>query len=760
VRVLVVAEKNNAAVRIATILSNGKAKRTYAHRVPVFAFSRDGDEYVVLGLRGHILNLDYPKELNRWEDVDLKELVWAEPVKRITAKGVVATLRERAKDKDVVVVATDFDREGELIGKEALDIVQDVNPNVRVRRARFSALTKGEVEKAFRELADLDMDLAESAESRQIVDLAWGAALTRFMSLATNQRGRDFLSVGRVQSPTLALVVDRERTIRDFLPEPYWTIHVLLEKGETFRAAHEGNPFWRKDAAEAAHGRALLATEARVVGYEAVEKEEWPPVPFHTTAFLSEANRLGFGAARAMTVAEGLYQKGLISYPRTDNQVYPPSLNLRSVLEKLRASDLGKEAEEILAQETIRPRRGKRQTTDHPPIYPVAAARKADLKRDEWRIYELVVRRFLATLAPNAVARDVTARVDVGGEPFVAKGHRILDPGWRKYYPYWKVRESDLPELAEGDGADILAVDLGEDKTKPPDRYTEGALLREMEKKGLGTKATRHEIIRKLYDRGYVEGKTIQPTTSGVALIEALEAHARKITEADMTSHLEADMEAISRGVRTKEEVVKESQQMLEEAVEVLEAHKEAIGREINAALSTQNLVGTCRACGGDLLLRQSRRGARFVGCSNYPECKVTHPVPQSGLVAPAEEACPECGGPMVQHIVGGRTSAICIDAECPSVKEKTLIGPCTKCGDGELHIRHSSRGKRFVGCSNYPDCDHSFPLPQRGLVVPTTKVCTHCGSPIVKIVTRGRSPWVLCLNMECPGRKKGKGKA
>ncbi len=749
-RKLIVTEKNNTAARIATILSDGKMKRAYPHRVPVFTFTKDGDEYTVVGLRGHILNIDYPPELNAWDKVDLKQLVWAEPVKIVTAQNVEQALRDVAGGQDEVIIATDYDREGELIGVEALDIVRQENPDLRVRRARYSSLTKWEIEEAFRNLADVDLPLAQAAESRQVVDLAWGAVLTRFISMAANQVGHDFLSVGRVQTPTLALVVDREKEIEEFVPKPYWLVQATFEKGVPFRANHEKGQFWVKREAEAALARARLATGGVVKEYVANERTERGPPPFNTTMFLAEANRLGLGAAYAMRIAEDLYTSGYISYPRTDNTVYPPTLSLRGVLEKLRESEFRADAEELLRQETIRPTRGRTEATDHPPIYPTQPAPKSKLRPDHWKVYELVVRRFFATVAPPAVGIASEAKIDANGEVFLATGYRLIDPGWRKYYPYWDTRESELPALVEGETLPLLAVEMAEERTKPPPRYTQGALIQEMERIALGTKSTRHEIIQKLYDRKYVEGRSIRPTLPGRALIAALEDHARKVTEPEMTAHLEHDMDEIARGVRTKDEVVRESQALLEDALAVLVANEQSIGKEITLALQEQNFVGKCKECGGDLSIRQTRRGARFVGCSNYPTCKVFHPLPP-GLIEPAESTCPECGSPLVKRVGAGKPDVFCIDAECVTLRGRNIVGRCEKCQQGEMIIRHSGRGKRFLGCTRYPECDNTHPLPQRGLIIPTEDRCEACGNPIIKVVSRGRAPWILCVNMACP---------
>jgi len=765
-RKLIIAEKFNTAIRIASILAGGKAKRTFLGRVPAFEFTREDDTYVVLGMRGHILNLDYPDEFNDWQRVDLKRLVWVEPVKKVTAQGLADALFAAAPKADMVIVATDYDREGELIGVEGLELIRSVNPHVIVKRARYSALAKGDIEDAFANLVDVDVPLARAAESRQLVDLAWGAALTRFLSLAANQVGKDFLSVGRVQSPTLALVVDRDREIEEFVPKDFWTVRATLRKDDaTFLADHERNPFWVPAEAEAARIAAAGVPDARVLEYVRTEREEWPPVPFNTTAFLAEANRLGYGAAQTMSIAESLYQGGWISYPRTDNTVYPPTLNLRGVLKKLEESELSAEARELGAQERIRARRGPVEATDHPPIYPVAGAKKSQMKRaDHWRIYELVARRFLATVAPNCIVDASEAKLDANGEPLSAEGHVVKAPGWRAYYPYWRVREAVLPELTVGESVAIVGVESAQDHTQPPPAHTQGTLLHEMERLGLGTKSTRHEIIQKLYDRKYVAGRSVRPTLSGRAIVEALADHASRITKPEMTAHLEADMDGIARGVKDPAEVVRESQQMLSEVIAELEQHEQAIGQEISAALKEQNYIGKCEVCGaGSLMVLHSRRGRRFLGCDRYPACRNTHPLPQFGIIAAADTKCPACGSPMVRHVDRGRTADFCVASKCPTVREKNLIGACGKCGTGELMILHSARGKRFVGCTNYPACDNSFPLPQRGLIIPTKEVCPTCGSPKIRVIIHHRKPWVPCINMECPekiARRKAKAAA
>ncbi|MBU0623645.1 MAG: DNA topoisomerase I, partial [Candidatus Thermoplasmatota archaeon] len=557
-RRLIISEKNLAARRIALILSDNTQKSRSVAGVPVLTFAKGPDEYFVLGLRGHIIVMDYPDKYNNWDAIPPKDLVYAKPEKKVdpTAKKIMNALKDLSRSVDEVIVATDYDREGELIGVEALEEAQVDKP---MRRAKFSALTKGEIERAFAELAELDYRLASAAETRQLIDLAWGASLTRFISLASGQLGKEFLSVGRVQSPTLALVVDREREIKAFKPISYWLVTADLKKDSEFKAPHKNGKFLDKETAQAAFGRAKSAKTASVKEFKEEEKNEWAPWPFSTTIFLMEANKLGLSPSQAMKIAENLYTDGYISYPRTDNTVYPPSLSLRTILEKLRKSEFAKEAEEVLSQESLRPSRGKKSTTDHPPIHPVEAAKKGELKGHHWDVYELVVRRFLATLAPPCRSLTTSVELDIRGEPFTSEGYRIISPGWRKYYPYYRVTEVNLPELKVGDTVEVLKIHSTEKKTTPPDRYSQGSLIKKMEDLGLGTKSTRHETIQKLYDRRFAKGtRMIEPTESGIAVISALEEHANDITSAKMTSHLESDMDMIAAGELQQDEVVEE----------------------------------------------------------------------------------------------------------------------------------------------------------------------------------------------------------
>ncbi|MBO4798646.1 MAG: topoisomerase I, partial [Candidatus Methanomethylophilaceae archaeon] len=358
-RKLIITEKANAARRISAILSDGKSSSASEGGVTVISFDDGKDSYKVVSLRGHIMELDYSPDYNDWSAVPPADLVYAEQIKTVRVKSILNTLRTVAGESDEIIIATDYDREGELIGMETVaalgpfaekrngeEVLHYLNGNIPVKRAKFSALTKGEVEKAFSDLAEPDKRLSDAAETRQMIDLSWGAVLTRLISISSGQVGKNFMSVGRVQSPTLKLLVDRHTEIENFVPVPFWD--VIGKFGMlAFRGDHEKNHFWNKEEADAVMERLKGETEGRVEECSVTTKEEYRPAPFDTTQMQVEANKIGISPTAAMKLAEDLYTGGYISYPRTENTEYPRTLNLRSVLEKFKDSEFGQEAAEI-----------------------------------------------------------------------------------------------------------------------------------------------------------------------------------------------------------------------------------------------------------------------------------------------------------------------------------------------------------------------------------------------------------------------------
>ena len=817
---LVITEKNDAAQQIARLLcSVGKPKADKVYNTPVYRFDVDGEEWVTIGLRGHILAPDFPTELKfdgnlgwyavsqegevlpadvpdglprppyeskrkpflkdgidikGWKVPSLPYLVWA-PIEKLPAeKEIIRALKNLAKKADSVVIGTDFDREGELIGSDALAMVRDVAPDVPVSRARYSAFTKAEIDHAFANLVELDQNLADAGESRQYIDLIWGAALTRYLTMAKFGGFGNVRSAGRVQTPTLALVVERERERLAFKPEDFWVIGGEARPAgaggdEAFKISHANGRFTDREAAETAFSHVEGATTGTVTEVVKKSRTQRPPAPFNTTSLQAAAAAEGISPARTMRIAESLYMDGLISYPRVDNTVYPRSLDLRATVKAIaEVPQYAPACRELLAREKLTATRGKTETTDHPPIYPTAPADPAKLEPAQWKLYNLIARRFLATLSDAAVIEGTKISIDVAGEPFQASGDVLKVPGFRAVYPFGLKRDEQLPALEQGDAVDVREMQLEAKQTEPPSRYSQGRLVQEMEKRGLGTKSTRASIIERLYQVKYFKGQPsgpIEPSQLGMAIIDALHTYAPRITTPDMTSELEEDMTHVAEGRDTQEQVVQHSRALLAGMLDALIEHKDDLGEAISDAVTADARVGACPKCGKDLVMKTSAktRGS-FIGCMGWPDCDVTYPVPSGVRVSPLEgeaAVCPECGAPRIKcQPFRQKAYEVCVNPKCPTNYEPDLkVGECSVCAEAGRHgdlIAHKSEksGKRFIRCTNYDDCGVSYPLPARGKLEATGEVCEHCGAPIV-VVQTARGPWRICVNMDCPGKEK-----
>jgi DNA topoisomerase-1 len=691
---LIVTEKDNSAKKIAQILSGGKAKQDKSYGIPFYVWEDESDQQRVIGLKGHLMNPVFPEGFSEWRKVEPRELIDAPLQKEPIQKSVHKALRKQAKDADSVVIGTDFDREGELIGLEALEEILDVNPKLvgdngsitgtTIRRARFSALTKEEIEDAFNNLVDLSESLARAGEARQDIDLIWGATLTRFVSLATGRLGSSFLSVGRVQSPTLAIVVDRELERRAHVPQPYWEVFAAFEHPDgEFTAHHKVDKFWEEAEAKAALANTRSPGVVRQV--ESKRNTRKPPSPFNTTAFTSAASSVGVSPARAMRIAEDLYMDGFISYPRTDNTVYPESLPVRELLQSIAQVDGFKEAAPIAAKPQLEPTRGKKQTTDHPPIYPTQALDPKVLPDDGHRkIYELVARRFVATFADPAISESTRADIEAGTESYFVRGNVLIEPGFLAVYPYGRSKDEEIPKVEEGQELPLARDPWADAKeTQPPSRIGQGRLIEMMEELGLGTKATRHDIIQKLYDRGYVQNNPIEPSETGIAMVKAFEKYAKRVATPDMTAELENDMDKIAAGDTTKDQVVDTSRKMLHESYDLMDEHKRELAEIIWEGMNQDRILGPCPQCrdAGRVneegntnrlkIIRAKKSGKRFVGCEGYPECDQTYGIPQRGDLIRLEANCSICGEtPRLKVWTGRRPWNLCLNENCPSMVE------------------------------------------------------------------------------------------
>jgi DNA topoisomerase-1 len=705
---LIVTEKNNSAKKIAEILSGGSAKADAVYKVPHYTWSDSDGDHMAIGLKGHVMSPAFPEGYSNWQQTDLHELIDADIVKEPTDKNVVRAIRKVAKDADEVVIATDYDREGELIGFEALEAIIEVNPGIvgpdgesdgdalatrpRIKRARYSALTKQEIERAFESLDDLSYDLANAGAARQDIDLIWGATLTRAVSLATRRFGSNFLSVGRVQSPTLGLIVERELERRAHIPKPYWEVFAQFQHPDgAFETHHATDKFWERAEAEAA----LAGTSSPGVVKEVSSRRNSrrPPAPYNTTAFTTDASsRLGITPSRAMQIAEDLYMDGFISYPRTDNTVYPRSLNTRELVRSLvRIPQF--EAAAPLLDGDLTPTRGKKETTDHPPIYPTQALHPNALDGPRRRVYELVVRRFLATFSPPMVTESTRADIEAGSERYFVRGSVVVDPGYAAIYTFARSADEEIPKLEEGQRLELDGDPWLVDKeTQPPSRISQGRLVELMEERGLGTKATRADIIQKLYDRGYVFGNPPEPSETGIAMYRAFHDYVPRMATPEMTAELEEDMDQIAAGRTSKDEVLRISRDMLHSTTSDLQEKHEDLAQQIWSGMDEDKFLGPCKVCeeagrkhedGSPNRLRiiELKGGKRMYGCEGWDRdnpdspdsCPVSGPLPGRGYdLWRLEERCSICGEMPRLTVKGfrGRPWKLCLNDDCPSMVE------------------------------------------------------------------------------------------
>ncbi len=820
--ILVVTEKNNAATKIAQLLADTKPKADKVYDTQIYRFNHKGEEWVTIGLRGHILSLDFanrleykkskgwygvdgdgnevpaPKvpdhldkppfkkkspfddtglALNTWKIPALPYLVYAPVLKYPQEKGIIRSLKSLAKKADSIIIATDFDREGELIGADAVSMIRQVS-EAPISRARYSALTKGEITHAFDNLVELDINLANAGDSRRIIDLVWGAALTRYLTTVKRGGFSNTRSAGRVQTPTLAILVEREKERQAFVPKDYWVIKAKCKNdaGESFAVNHKKDRFDNQQDAEAAYNNVKDATSAKVVQIDKRVRKVPPPTPFSTTALQTTASSIGLTPARVMRIAESLYMDGYISYPRVDNTVYPKSINLAENVKMLAQNPIYEPYARKLLASPIKATRGKTETTDHPPIHPVRCASSDVLSAEEWKLYNLITRRFLATLSDPAQIEATKITLDVNGEEFVGKGDAVLDPGFREIYPYGAKKEDELPVVKDGEVLAFLDPELIKKQTEPPSRYSQGRLIQEMERLGLGTKSTRHSTIERLQQVKYIQNNPLEPTQLGIAVIDALGEFAPRIVSPTMTSELEDEMSQISVGEQTLDTVVDHSRDLLDDVIEVLMPKAEEVGETLADAVQADAKVGSCPKCGHDLLVKNSlKTKSRFIGCAGWPDCDVTYPLPPKGNLLPTENKCPSCGGSMVRvQAFRSKPYEMCIDPNCVSNQEpKVDVGLCKTCEEmGKVsHLIAQKNPKtlnRFIRCTNYEECNTSYPLPREGAIEATGERCESCGAPLV-VLQRARGPWKLCPNMNCEknqkdtsakgARAKGKGK-
>lgn len=481
----------------------------------------------------------------------------------------------------------------------------------------------------------------------------------------------------------------------------------------------EKDKFWKKEEADAVVKKTQkkdgFVKEAKKDTYEQI-----PPAPFDLTTLQTEAYRcFGISPKNTLSIAQELYISGLISYPRTSSQQLPAAIGYKKIL-----TQLSKQAEYSalcakLMKGKMKPHEGKKTDPAHPAIYPTGiSSKKADKKL--MQVYDLIARRFMATFSENSLRETATIKVDINSEVFVAKGSRTIKDGWLEFYHYSKPKDEELPKVEEKEAVKNRKITLHAEETKPPNRYTEASIVRELEKRNLGTKATRSEIVDTLFQRGYATGKAIEATKLGMKIVETLEEYSPKILDEELTRHFEEEMVEVQENKKQSEEVLKEARAILTDIISDFKPKEKTIGMQLveatKASEKEANTVGKCPKCKeGTLMIRMGKFG-RFIACSKYPDCKTTFNIPRSGFVKVTDKTCEKCTYPQLTIIRKGKTPQIvCINPDCPTKQFKTDKAgtTCPKCKEGKLVVKKSIYGG-FLACDHYPQCRYTETIEQQ----------------------------------------------
>ncbi|MGB9703555.1 MAG: DNA topoisomerase I [Candidatus Micrarchaeales archaeon] len=672
---LIIAEKPSVARRIAFSLPNEKIERLRKYNVSYYKLIIKNEEYYVASAVGHIFTI---AQKGNEKSYPIFEVCW-KPSYEVSkeayfTKNYFFVLNEIAKKCNKFINACDYDIEGSVIGTNIIRFLGDLKNSYRMK---FSTLTKEELVESFENLLPLDINNFYAGEARHILDWIWGINLSRALMEALKKAGRrKILSIGRIQGPTLALVAEREKEIESFIPKPYWRIFANAN-GINFESI-KGKIFEREEAEETLKN----CKEEGIV--ERIERRKISiraPPPFDLTTLQIEAYRIfKIPPSKTLAIAQSLYEKALISYPRTSSQKLPRKLNLPSIIKKLKNSSFGKFATELIEKSLFTPKEGKKEDEAHPAIYPTGVIPKA-LKKEESLIYELIVKRFLACFYENEEFEEIKAYAKFGKEEFLASGKVEKKKTWTKVYDYYSFEENKkIESLKEGDKL-IAKIEIKEEKTKPPARYTRASLVKKLEELNLGTKATRAEIVDTLFERGYVEGEKIRITSLGKKVYETLKLYSKEILDEKLTRDMEIELEMIQKEKEKEENVIGKWKKVLEEILKKFREKEKEIGKELYETTLKEeeekrkkNILGKCK-CGGELIIIKTKKG-RFVGCSNYPKCKEVYPLPKKGIIVATNKVCKYCGSPIIKVFLGkGKVYEMCINPKCKSrelfIKEK-----------------------------------------------------------------------------------------
>ncbi|MHA2357149.1 MAG: DNA topoisomerase I [Candidatus Heimdallarchaeaceae archaeon] len=680
--ILGIAEKPQAAQRIARALDEkSKPQLQRIKNVPIYTCQRDNKKIVIAPALGHLFTLSPISKTWNYPVLDYEWLPSHEVDKKARTRNFIDIFKSLSKGAENIIVMTDFDREGEVIG---FLILKYLLGREQAERMKFSTLTRRDIIEAYEKREKtLDQGFLNSGLIRHYVDWLYGINYSRALSLAMKRVSGKFktISIGRVQGPTLRSVIDLEDRIELFVPIPYWTIEseVIIEN-ETFKAFYEKSQISNQsDAFKIVDECKSLIGRVKDVLKE--EQSRYPFPPFNLGDLQREAYiHFRFSPNKTLDLAEKLYLKALISYPRTDSQKLPMTLGHKSILQKLeKQSKYAPFASEIINLKKFKPVEGKKTDAAHPAIHPTGNNPSSNLPTDELRLYDLIVKRYLSLFGKKAIISKTKIIIGINKHNFEVRGSRIVEEGWIKYYkPYFSLHESTVPTVKMDDKIQFKFIEAKEHFTSPPTRYNESTLLQKMEDEKIGTKATRAGIIQTLFSRGYIGGRTIKPTPLGVAVISVLQKQYPVLVKSEMTRNLEDIMETVQNQKSDIGDIVVSIKKELQEMLESFHEKEVEIGTSLYQNLqktekSEPLVLGNCMECkvGKLRILKSKKTGKRFIACSSYFDtaikCSATYPIPNTGTIKTTKKTCPHDGLPIIEWRKGRTKRQMCISTECPS---------------------------------------------------------------------------------------------
>ena len=711
-----------------------------------------GDSYQIEASYGHIR--DFPPKVLGFDVTNNFEPSFIVIPEK---KAVVKKLNELAQKSDKVYLASDPDREGEAIAwhvRQVLDV-----PDKKIYRIEFNEITPKAIKNAVEHSRPIDMDRVKAQQTRQILDRLVGYKISPVLW----EKMRNYrLSAGRVQSVALRMICEREDEIDAFVPVEYWSVTADLLKGKLPFSAeltkYKDKKIEIKNKEEADKIVAELTKkglkyEVSKVTYRDTQRK--PSAPFITSTLQREASsKLGYGVSKTMQIAQKLYEGidigtdgpvGLITYMRTDS---------------VRISDDAQAAaKEFVTQNygenyypktpNIYAKGGKNVQDAHEAIRPSYIDRTPDsikqyLTSEQYRLYKLIWSRFIASQMENAKVKNTSVDIEAGDYLFKTGTSKIVFDGFLKVYNDSddEQDQSKIPDLQQGDEVKLQKIDPKQHFTQPPPRYTEASLVKALEEHGIGRPSTYAPIISKIQQKGYVEkqDKALAPTILGRTLSRELVKYFTDIMNYEFTAQMETKLDDIAEEKAVWTDVLKDFYTPFNETVD-------AAKKNMPRVLIESDVI--CPNCGKKMIVRTSRFGTQFLGCSGYPECKTMMPLNKDGSAAAVEEKsdekCEKCGSDMIIKVGPYGKYLQCTNEQCKHRKRVVVTTgvKCPKCGEGEVIQRKSKYGKIFYGCNKYPDCDFV------SWNEPVKEKCPECGAYMVKKITKKESK-IVCSNNNC----------